>query len=173
MFFFVSFCLHNELWRDKRRQPAGGGGGGDKSLELLIHDDIFSWEGFGGKLRLASGKCWLKIFDLSKDSEKGLAYIRPIIIVVSDIPDSGMSVRSCSSHIATIVAGRFGIDPSRMVFIEYYLSTTYGGKKENVIPEKYEVVEFVWHDGKALEPKYKRLQPPLLETVKGLVESFE
>ena len=137
---------------------------------MLIYNDIFSWEGWGGKLRLASGKCRLKIVDLSKDSKQGLSYIRPIIIIVSDIPNSVMSIRSCSSHIATMITKEFGIDHSRMLFIEYYPSTAYGGKKENVIAERYEVVEFTWHENKAVEPKYRKLTSPFLETVKELNE---
>ncbi|MCJ7771782.1 MAG: hypothetical protein MUP22_01470 [Desulfobacterales bacterium] len=139
---------------------------------MLIYNDIFSWEGWGGKLRLASGQCRLKIVDLSKDSKQGLSHIRPIIIIVSDIPGSGMSIRSCSSHVATIVAKEFNIDHSRMLFIEYYPSSTYGGKRENVIAERYEAVEFTWHENKAVEPKYRKLTSPLLETVKELNERF-
>ena len=39
---------------------------------MLIYDDIYSWEGWGGMLRLASGKCRLRIFDLKKGNEKRL-----------------------------------------------------------------------------------------------------
>ena len=59
---------------------------------MLIFDDIYSWEGFGGKLRLASGKCRLQMFDLEKGEKKGVAHIRPVIIVASDVADSRMSV---------------------------------------------------------------------------------
>jgi len=138
---------------------------------MLIYNDTFSWEGFGGKLRLASGECRLKVFDLSKGSQKGLAHIRPMIAIVSDIPGSSMSVRSCSSHIATLVAKEFHMDPHRMLFIEYQPSTVYGEKNKNVIPEKYESVDFTWHQGKALEPTYRLLTSPMLETVKELNES--
>ena len=62
------------------------------NLFMLIHDDICSWEGFGGKLRLGSGKCRLQIFDLTAGGKKGLAHLKPIIVVVSDIPESKMSV---------------------------------------------------------------------------------
>lgn len=140
---------------------------------MLIHNDIFSWKGWGGKLRLASGKCRLKIFDLSKGREKGLTHIRPLIVIVSDVSDSGMSVRSCSSHIATMIAQEFGFDHNRMLFIEYYPPTTYGGKKETLIPERYEAVDFTWHKDKALEPKYRHVTSPMLETVTELNERFQ
>ncbi|MGD8970285.1 MAG: hypothetical protein PVG01_02675, partial [Desulfobacterales bacterium] len=71
---------------------------------MLIHDDIFAWEGFGGRLRLGSGKCRLRIIDLGKGRHKGLAHLRPYIVVATDVPESRMSVRSCVSHIATSVA---------------------------------------------------------------------
>jgi hypothetical protein len=62
---------------------------------MLIYDDIYSWEGWGGTLRLASGKCRLRIFDLTEKNRDRLAHLRPIIVIASDVPDSKMSVRSC------------------------------------------------------------------------------
>jgi len=82
---------------------------------MIIYDDIYPWEGFGGKLRLASGKCRLRIFDLKKGNGKGLNHIRPIIAVVSDTVGSKMTVKSCSGHIATKITREFDIDPSRML----------------------------------------------------------
>jgi len=55
---------------------------------MLVHDDMFSWEGWGGRLKLGSGKCRLRIYDLKKDDKKGLMHLRPIIVVVSDVPGS-------------------------------------------------------------------------------------
>ena len=137
---------------------------------MLIHDDIYNWEGWGGQLRLASGKCRLRIFDLKRGNQKGLAHLRPMIVVVSDVPGSRMSVRSCTGHIATSVAREFKINPHRMLFIEYYPETVYGEHKEHVIPEKYDVVDFNWHDDKAIEPKWRTIKPPLLDVIKALVE---
>ena len=139
---------------------------------MLIHDDIFSWEGFGGKLRLGSGKCRLRIFDLTKRGKKGLSHLRPIIVVVSDIPESRMSVRSCAGHIATSVAQAFNIDPHRMVFVEYYPSVTYGQKNDHHISERYDAVEFVWHGDKAMHPKWRALKSPLLDVVKKQMKAF-
>ena len=139
---------------------------------MLIHDDIFSWEGFGGKLRLGSGKCRLRVFDLSKREKKGLSHLKPIIVVVSDIPESRMSVRSCAGHIATSVTQAFHIDPHRMVFVEYYPSVTYGQKNDHHIAERYDVVEFVWHDDKAMHPKWRALKPPLLDVVKKQMKAI-
>jgi len=138
---------------------------------MLIYDQIYSWEGFGGVLRLASGKCRLRIFDLEKDDRTGLAHLRPMIIIASDVAGSRMSVRSCCGHIATGVARDFAIKPDRMMFVEYYPQTVYGEQKNHVIAEKYDVVDFKWHEDKAIQPKWRALKPPMLDIVKSLMES--
>ncbi|MDX2502057.1 MAG: hypothetical protein QNL14_16325 [Deltaproteobacteria bacterium] len=137
---------------------------------MLIYDDIYSWEGWGGALRLASGKCRLRIFDLKDKDTSGLAHLRSMIVIASDVPDSRMSVRSCCGHIATSVTKEFNIKPHRMMFIEYYPQSEYGENREHIIEEKYDLVEFTWLDGGAIEPKWRTLKPPLLDAIKGLVE---
>ena len=139
---------------------------------MLIHDDIFSWEGWGGELKLASGKCRLRIFDLRRGDTKDLSHLRPIIVVVSDIPESGMSVKSCAGHLATSIAEKFHIDFTRMLFVEYYPAGTYGEGEKNTIPERYEAVEFTWIEDKAIQPKWRTLKAPLLEIVKDLLGSI-
>ena len=139
---------------------------------MLIHDDIFSWEGFGGELRLGSGKCRLQIFDLTAGGIKGLAHLKPIIVVVSDIPESKMSVKSCASHIATTLTQKFDIDPQRMLFLEYYPRVTYGSQNEREIPERYDAVDFVWHGEKAMHPKWRMLRPPMLDVVKNQMKAI-
>ena len=133
---------------------------------MLIFDDTFTWEGFGGKLKLGSGKCRLRIYDLNKGDQKELAHMRPFIVVASDIPGGRMSVRSCSSHIATTVVKQFNIAPHRIQFVEYYPQTHYGEGDRKVIPEMFEAVEFIWKDNKALHPKLKPLGPQLLDLLK-------
>ena len=135
---------------------------------MLIYDDIFSWEGWGGRLRLASGKCWLRIFDVKKNDTKGLAHLRPMIVIASDVTQSRMSVRSCTGHIATRVTIQFNIEPSRMLYIEYYPETRYGERRQHVIPEKYDAVDFTWLDGRAIEPKWRTLRSPLLDVIKEM-----
>lgn len=135
---------------------------------MLIHDDVFSWEGFGGLLDLASGRCRLRIFDLTKSDKSNVMHIKPIIVVVSDLPGDdtyfkSMSVRSCTSHIATCVVRDFDIDPQRMVYLEYYPPSTYGDKQQHHILAKFDVVDFAWHGKKALHPKWRVLSPPLLD----------
>ena len=138
---------------------------------MLIHDDTFFWSGWGGKLSLGSGKCRLRIYDLKKGDEKGLTHLRPIIVVVSDIPESAASVRSCTSHVATMVAKEFNIDPHRMLFIEYYPERTYGANDVHVIPEKFDAVEFTWHKDKAIQPKWRSLEPPMLDKIRNLMKT--
>jgi hypothetical protein len=136
---------------------------------MLIYDDVFVWEGFGGRFNLAAGTCALRIYDLSKGPRTGAAYLRPIIVIASDIPESRISVRSVVGHIATKVIEQFSIDPQRMLFIEYYPEVVYGKHNELRIPEHYDAVEFVWKEKKALHPKWRTLQPPLLDVVLKLV----
>jgi hypothetical protein len=137
---------------------------------MLVHDDVYAWEGFGGKLRLASGRCRLRIYDLTRDAAGGLAHLRPLIVVVSDLPENRMSVRSCAGHIATCVARDFKIDPQRMMFIEHVPASIYGQHRERVIPEKYEAADFNWTEGGAIQPKWRTLQPPLVDVIRRIVE---
>ena len=138
---------------------------------MLIHDDIFSWSGWGGRLKLGSGRCRLRIYDLHEGDKKGLMHLRSIIVVISDVPGSNMSVKSCTSHIATLVAKEFKIDPHRMLWIEYYPENRYGADEIKVIPERFDAVEFTWHEDNAIQPKWRALKPPLLDEIKKLVNS--
>jgi hypothetical protein len=136
---------------------------------MLIHDDTFHWRGWGGKLGLGSGKCRLRIYDLNKKDEKKLSHLKSMVVVVSDVPGSNVSVRSCNSHVATMVAKQFEIPPHRMLFIEYYPEKTYGPEGKRVISEKFDLVEFTWHGDKAVQPVWKDLAAPLLEKIKHLI----
>ncbi len=137
---------------------------------MLVYDETYHWEGWGGKLQLASGKCRLRICDLEKGNGEHLTHLRSILVVVSDIPGSKMSVRSCAGHIATGVAGTFKIDPKRMLLIEYSPGKTYGGKTVKQMPEAYDVAEFTWHKGKAIHPKWRPLQPAMRAILKNLLK---
>lgn len=145
---------------------------------MVIFDDIFEWEGWGGKLKLAHGRCRLRIFDLNQDASAGLVHIRPIVVVASDLPRDTMmmgevSVRSASSHIATVVCRRFGIAPPRMQFVEYTPAETYGKQGEYIIQAGFDAVAFTWEDNLALFPKSQPLDSPLLEIVRDLVARCE
>jgi hypothetical protein len=137
---------------------------------MLIHDSSFAWEGWGGKLRLGSGKCRLRIFDTRKAGGAGLTYLRPLVVVVTDLPDSPLSVKSCTSHVATKVSQRFHLDPQRMLWVEYYPAETYGMQGARLMPERFEAVDFTWLEGKAIYPKWRPLVPPLLDLVRDLVQ---
>ncbi|MFW6335281.1 MAG: hypothetical protein ACOC0W_08420 [Desulfosalsimonas sp.] len=138
---------------------------------MLIHDDIYTWEGWGGRLRLASGKCRLRIFDRRKGADSLVTILRPMVVVVSDVSGSKMSVRSCAGHIATCVTRDFDIDPHRMLYVEYYPTVRYGMQNEHEIPEQYVAVDFNWNEGRALNPSWRPLQPPVIDVVKSLMET--
>jgi hypothetical protein len=146
-----------------------------KGVVLKIFDDILHWEGYGGKFNLAAGRCRLRLFDISKGQTGDVPQLKPIIAVVSDLPEDKknvmkkVSVRSCISHVATTIVHRFAIDPGRMVLVEHYPRETYGIHSEKVIPEKFDRVILKWHDKKALFPEWRPLESALLETVKALV----
>ena len=53
---------------------------------MLIYDDIYHWKGWGGKLGLASGSCRLRIFDQKREQPKDLVMLRPVVVIVSDVP---------------------------------------------------------------------------------------
>ena len=137
---------------------------------MLIHDGIYHWEGWGGTLKLGSGSCRLRIFNLEEDRTGHLIHMRPMIVVVSDIPDMKMSIRSCAGHIATGITREFGIEHQRMLYVEYYPATRYGERQELVIAEILEMVEFKWHEGMAMHPKWRPLNPPLKDMIKKMIE---
>jgi len=137
---------------------------------MLVYDDIFSWAGWGGRLRLGSGKCRLRICDLRMDRQKDLMHLKPIIVVVSDVSDSNVTVRSCVNHVATSVVREFKLEHQRMIFIEYTGPSIYGEKRQYKIPESFEAVEFVWRAEKALHPRYRALSPALQKIVKKMIE---
>ena len=137
---------------------------------MIIHDSTYYWEGWGGKLKLANGKCRLRIFDRRKSGEP-VTILRPFIVVVSDVLESKMSVRSCAGHIATKVTNEFNIKPNRMMWVEYYPAVHYGRKNEYKIAEHYILVDFSWKEGRAMHPTWRQMNPPILDTVKTLMES--
>jgi hypothetical protein len=139
---------------------------------MVIYDGIYAWEGFGGQLRLSSGRCRLRIYDLAPEPAQGAIFLRPIIVIASDVPESRMSVRSCAGHVATSVARDFKINPHRMLFVEYYPQSVYGEHGKRVIPEKFEAVDFRWTEGGAIQPKWRTLHPPLVDVIRQMVGRF-
>ncbi len=137
---------------------------------MRVHDGIYEWEGFGGRLKLASGRCRLRIYDLARESARGAVPLYATLVIVADVPGSPMSVRSCAGHVATAVARDFTIDPHRMLFVEYSPQSVYGEHGERVIPERYTAVDFNWTAGGAIQPKWRVLTPPLLDAIRQIVE---
>jgi len=131
---------------------------------MIIHDGIFEWEGFGGRLRLGHGRCRLRIVDLDRDDDRA-TFLKPMIAVISEVADSPMSAKSSIGHIATCVSREFAIPPARMVVVEYAPPTRYGKESQHEIASRYEMVEFSWYDGKAIEPRWRPLPPQLQEQI--------
>ncbi len=143
------------------------------TAHVLIYDDVYRWPGWGGRMQLGSGRCRLRLFDLRRGCGKGLAHLKPVIAVVSDLPKkrlNDMSVRSCTGHIATCVARDFSIDPQRMLWIEYYPEQISCAASDQAAAQSLVAVDLTWHEGLAIEPRWRPLQPPLCDTVRELIE---
>ncbi|MBF0449375.1 MAG: hypothetical protein HQK75_01590 [Candidatus Magnetomorum sp.] len=147
----------------------------------ILHNHIFHWDGFGGRLKLASGNCLLRVVYLQNDQDIPIA--RPYIVITEDLPPDDLndpamknrklSMRSCVAHIATCVTQKFSIDPKRMLWLEYYPESIYGMNKEKCIPEHYEVVSFTWEANKAFHPQFRTLKPPVLHQVKTIHQQLQ
>ncbi len=141
---------------------------------MLLHDGIYRWEGFGGKLRLPRGCCRLRIWDLHRRGLPGeVVPLRPILVLVADVPESPLSVRSCAGHVATRIARDFDLDPQRMLFVEHVPARRYGRDAERLIPEEFLAVEFTWTEGGAIRPRWRTLPPPLGEAIRQLAAPLE
>lgn len=136
---------------------------------MIIYNDIYSWEGLGRKFGLAVGKIRLRIFDLNTSGSGDVLQLRPIIVVVSDVPGEKISVKGWAGPLASYIVKDFDINYQRMMWIEYYPAAQYGQRKIKHIKEKFEVTEFTWAEGRAVQPRWRPLKPPLLDTIRELV----
>ena len=112
--------------------------------------------------------------DVVASQEKGdgnISFLKPIVVILSDVTESKMSIRSCAGHIATKVIQEFNIDPDRMLWIEFYPMVKYGAHGEHSIPEQYVAVDFMWYKEKAINPRWRQLKPPILDIIKSLAEN--
>ncbi len=144
--------------------------------DTLVYNDIYEWEGWGGSLRLASGRCRLRLFDLERSDAKKLTHLKSIIAIVSDVSENKlkeMSARSCAGHIASLVARDFKIDPQRMLWVEYYPASTYGKEGLKKLGERFIAVDFSWHEAGAIEPRWREIKPPLLDVLKDLLDTCD
>lgn len=136
-----------------------------------IYDDKFYWKGWGGRLRLGSGVCRLRIYDLKNQmDDNGPAYLKPIVVVASDTDESRMSIRSCAAHIATQIIESFNISPHRMLYVEYSPPKRYGEHDEHLISEVFDSVEFTWRENKAINPRWRPLQSPQQSLIQELMK---
>jgi hypothetical protein len=139
-------------------------------LGKYIYNDIFVWDGWGGKLKLGNGKCRLQLLDLEANDKHGLRHLRPYLAIVTDVIDSQMSVKSCAGHIATRIIQTFNIDPHRLLYLEYYPETSYGSHADRQIVERFESVEFIWKEEKAINPRWRTFGASMAEKIKNLLE---
>jgi hypothetical protein len=136
---------------------------------MLVYEGIYRWEGSaaGCGSRAAAAGCG------STTSPGGhrrrWPFLRPILVLVADVPESPLSVRSCAGHLATSIARDFAIAPSRMLYVEHVPESRYGREGEHVIPEEFVAVDFTWTEGGAMHPRWRTLQGPLLEAVRDLL----
>ncbi len=135
---------------------------------MLIHDDIFEWSGWGGRLSLGSGKCRLRIYDMKETGAKSPSHLFSTIVIVTDVPGCSMSVKSCTSHVATQVVKEFNLNNQRTLWVEYYPESKYGVDSEHVILERFEAVEFTWHAESAIKPQWRELNLREINYIKGL-----
>ena len=110
-----------------------------------------------------------RIFNLENEPAEKIIHLRPIIVVVSDVPGEALTVKGWAGPLASFISKEFNINRHRMLWIEYYPPVLYGNRNKKYIPEKFEVVEFAWKDGTAVHPQWRLLQPPLLNVVRDLV----
>ncbi|MBU4317871.1 MAG: hypothetical protein KKF30_11445 [Proteobacteria bacterium] len=138
---------------------------------MLIYHGEYHWEGWGGKLRLGHGKCRLSVFDLSKEFS-GILHFKSHMAIVSDLADSPTSVKNYTGHIATGVTEKYQIEPSRLIWVEYYPEKRFGIQKQMVIPERFDETEFTWIHGKAIHPGWKPLKKAYLDILEHLMLKY-
>lgn len=136
---------------------------------MLVYEGIYRWEGFGGRLRLPRGCCRLRIYDLGRQAAEAIVPLRPVLVLVADVPESPLSVRSCAGHLATSIARDFAIPPARMLYVEHVPESRYGPGGEHVIPEEFVAVDFTWTEGGAMHPRWRTLPGPLSEAIRRLL----
>jgi hypothetical protein len=139
------------------------------------YEGVYHWNGWGGKLRLASGSCMLWIFDFANEKKDNLMFLKPILAITRDVPKKSpsfgeMSIRSCAGHIATSAVREFGIDPQRMLWVEHYPQTRYGSGDERLIEEAFFLTDFEWSEGRALNPERRRASPGIADQIRGLLK---
>lgn len=144
-------------------------------MTITRYDDTFTWDGWGGKFKLTSGRCRLRIYDLQKSGKQDPVFLKSIIIIVSDLPEARetrgvVSIRSCAGHIATQVTRQFRINPERMLYVEYHPKKSYGRPRVRTIPERYEAVDFKWYNEKAFAINWRALDPRLRDQVEALIK---
>ncbi|MFP4446303.1 MAG: hypothetical protein ACLFPD_08670 [Desulfosudaceae bacterium] len=136
---------------------------------MVVYSGIYQWEGLGSPFGLASGKIRLWIFNLAESESNKVITLRPYIVVVSDLPAEKITVRGWAGPLAGFIAKKFSLNKDRLLWVEYYPPVQYGQRTIKHIPETFDAVEFTWKGQTAVLPRWRPLQPPLLDVVRELV----
>jgi len=84
------------------------------------------------------------------------------LVVVTEHPDNqGMSVTNAAEDLATNIVADFGLNPLTTVFFEHW--PPMGGQ-----PESFDLVRFIWIDGRATSPEWRRWAAEQIEIVTGV-----
>lgn len=72
------------------------------------------------------------------------------VVVATELSDNpGMSVTNAAEDIATQLVAQYGLDVDRLVWIEHYWYPDEG--------HSFDQVRFTWDNGKASQPRWRRL----------------
>lgn len=93
-----------------------------KGVPMIIYEGTYQWE---GKKRTSStpvswwpGSYNIKIIDLN-ELQPGVHHIKPYVCIFSDT-GNGFSVRNTFQHLAVAIGEKFGLDPSKVLWIEHF-----------------------------------------------------
>lgn len=84
------------------------------------------------------------------------------LVIVSET-DEGSSVTNSAEIIATEVVKCYGIDPSRMVFVEHYPAA----QRPQFRGESYDLVTFTWEGNIATKPNWQPISMAELDALRA------
>lgn len=98
-----------------------------------------------------------------------LTIYRDIQLVVVSETGEGMSVTNANERIATEVVKQYGLDPSRMLFVEHYPES----QRPKPYGESFDLVTFTWDRHGARNPVWRHLpKDEFLEILGTISEGY-
>ena len=79
---------------------------------------------------------------------------RTLVICTELSDNSGTSVTNFAEELATLVCGRFGVAPDRLVWIEHYPASPVHGPEPD-----WDLVEFTWDGARFQDPNWRPMRP--------------